>query len=39
MKNMATDEFPIGQTLTAVSIDEDKEFGGNELCIDRKSKC
>ncbi|MDZ8107788.1 MAG: DUF6334 family protein [Nostoc sp. DedQUE12a] len=35
MKNMATDEFPIGQTLTAISINEDKEFGGYELCIEQ----
>ncbi|WP_226889565.1 DUF6334 family protein [Nostoc sp. MG11] len=32
---METDEFPIGQILTAVSIVEDKEFGGNELCIEQ----
>ncbi|MBD2182506.1 hypothetical protein H6S82_28795 [Planktothrix sp. FACHB-1355] len=32
---MATDEFPIGQILTAVSILEDKEFSSNELCLDK----
>ncbi|MCL1468703.1 DUF6334 family protein [Argonema galeatum] len=32
---MATDEFPIGQPLTAVSILEDKEFSSNELCLDK----
>lgn len=32
---MATDEFPIGQTLTAISIVEDKEFSGKELCFDK----
>jgi hypothetical protein len=35
VKNMATDEFPIGQALTAVSIVEDKEFAGNQLCFDQ----
>ncbi len=35
VKNMATDEFPIGQALTAVSIVEDKEFAGNQLCFDK----
>ncbi len=32
---METDEFPIGQPLTGVSIVEDKEFAGNELCLDQ----
>ncbi len=32
---MATDEFPIGQPLTAVSILEDKEFSSNEICLDK----
>ncbi|MGK7904420.1 MAG: DUF6334 family protein [Hormoscilla sp.] len=29
------DEFPIGETLTEVSIVEYKEFGGDELCLDK----
>lgn len=32
---METDEFLIGQPLTGVSIIEDKEFPGNELCLDQ----
>lgn len=32
---MAINEFPIGQTLTGISIVEDKEFAGDELCLDR----
>ncbi len=32
---MAINDFPIGQALTAVSIFEDKEFAGNELCCDK----
>ncbi|MGI2906221.1 DUF6334 family protein [Tolypothrix sp. VBCCA 56010] len=32
---MAIDEFPIGETLTAVSIIEDKEFASNQLCFDQ----
>lgn len=32
---MVTDEFPIGQTLTAVSIVEEEEFAGNELCLNQ----
>ena len=32
---MATDEFPIGQTLTTLSIVADKEFAGNQLCFDK----
>lgn len=32
---MTTNEFPIGQPLTAVSIVEDKLFSGNELCLDK----
>ncbi|MBR8838809.1 MAG: hypothetical protein DSM106950_33605 [Stigonema ocellatum SAG 48.90 = DSM 106950] len=31
---MVSSEFPIGQTLKAVSIVEEKQFGGNELCLD-----
>ncbi|MFN6570109.1 DUF6334 family protein [Dendronalium sp. ChiSLP03b] len=31
---MVENEFPIGQTLTAVSIVEEEEFAGNELCLD-----
>ena len=32
---MEIDKFPIGQTLTAVSIIEDKEDGGDRLSIDK----
>lgn len=32
---MAINEFPIGQTLTGISIVEDQEFAGDELCLDR----
>lgn len=32
---METTELSIGQSLTAISIIEDQEFGGNELCIDQ----
>lgn len=32
---MEIDEFPIGQTLTAVSVLEDKEDGGDRLCLDK----
>ncbi|AFZ23254.1 hypothetical protein Cylst_0930 [Cylindrospermum stagnale PCC 7417] len=32
---MAINEFPIGQALTGISIVEDKEFTGDELCLDR----
>ena len=32
---MVKDEFPIGSILKEVSILEDQEFGGNELCCDR----
>lgn len=32
---MATDEFPIGQTLKAVFIVEYKEDGGDKLCLDQ----
>lgn len=31
---MAITEFPVGQTLTAVSIVEYKKFGGEEICLD-----
>lgn len=32
---MVDDEFPIGCTLTEVSVIEDQEFTGNELCLDK----
>jgi len=32
---METYEFPIGQTLSAVSIVEDKEDSGDRLCLDK----
>ncbi len=32
---MEINELTIGQTLTAVSIVKDEEFGGNELCLDK----
>lgn len=32
---MVINDFPIGQALTAVSIFEDKEFVGSELCCDK----
>ncbi|QLE58117.1 DUF6334 family protein [Nostoc sp. TCL26-01] len=32
---METEEFPIGESLIAVSIVEDQEFSGDELCIDQ----
>lgn len=32
---MGIDEFPIGQTLTAVSVLEDKEYGGDRLSLDK----
>ena len=32
---MEIDEFPLGQTLTAVSIIEDKEDGGELLSLDK----
>ncbi|NEP13859.1 MAG: hypothetical protein F6K14_27395 [Symploca sp. SIO2C1] len=32
---MVKNEFPIGQTLIAVSIVEYQEFGGKELCLDQ----
>lgn len=32
---MEIDEFPIGQTLTAVSVLEYKEYGGNLLSLDK----
>jgi hypothetical protein len=32
---MVINEFPIGQTLTAVSVEEYKEFGGDELSLDK----
>lgn len=32
---MVNNEFPIGQTLSAVSIVEDKEFSGDELCLEQ----
>jgi hypothetical protein len=32
---MVTNEFPIGQTLKAVSIVEEKEFADNELCLEQ----
>jgi len=35
VKNMGIDEFPIGQILTAVSIVEYKEDGGDRLCLDK----
>ena len=36
---MVTYEFPIGQTLTAVSIVEYKEDGGDKLCLDKVKLC
>ena len=32
---MVENEFPIGSILKEVSILEDQEFGGDELCLDR----
>jgi hypothetical protein len=32
---MVSDKFPIGQTLTGITVIEDKEFGGNELCLEQ----
>ena len=32
---MINDKFPIGQTLTGVTVIEDKNFGGNELCLEQ----
>ena len=35
MKSMAEDDFPTGCILTEISVIEDKEFGGDELCLDQ----
>ena len=32
---MINDKFPIGQTLTGIAVIEDKDFGGNELCLEQ----
>jgi hypothetical protein len=32
---MKVDEFPIGSALAAVSVVDDQEFGGDELCLDQ----
>lgn len=32
---MVENEFPIGSILKEVSVVEDQEFGGDELCLDR----
>jgi hypothetical protein len=32
---MVEDEFPIGSPLTEVAIVEDRDFGGDELCLER----
>ncbi|WP_124975291.1 DUF6334 family protein [Aphanothece sacrum] len=32
---MINNKFPIGQTLTGVTVIEDKDFGGNELCLEQ----
>jgi Family of unknown function (DUF6334) len=31
---MKENEFPIGHTLVSVLVKEDREFGGNDLCLD-----
>ncbi len=35
MKSIVEDDFPTGYILTEVSVVEDKEFGGDELCLDQ----
>jgi hypothetical protein len=32
---MVSDEFPIGQILTGITVIEDKDFGENELCLEQ----
>ena len=32
---MVEDDFPTGRILTEISVIEDKEFGGDELCLDQ----